>query len=375
MLRILHTGDWHLDSPFSSLDARRAAQRQRELRATFQRMIAYAVSEAVDLVLVAGDVFDREYVTTDTVAFMKEQLGQMSCPVVIAPGNHDCCGAKSLWMRTDFPANVYVFQTEELSCFRFDELGTDVYGYAFTAPEMATSPLIGRRVPDDGRIHLAVIHADMRDQAGPYAPLNAADIEAFGADWTALGHVHNPPPLTIAENKTRGYGYCGCLEGRGPDERGPKGAVLVEIGTADGRRNVRAERIRFSRRRYETDTLSLDGISSAAVAEARIRDLITVRGYGEDTLLTLRLQGRTDPSLLLPAEALQKDGCGLFSLCLKDETEPEPSGRLSDDPTVRGEFYRLLREPAEGEGRDGEIARRAMRYGLTALSGGSVQDE
>ena len=67
MLRILHTGDWHLDSPFSHLDAKRAAQRQRELRATFQTMIDYADRNGVDLVLAAGDIFDREYVTLDTV--------------------------------------------------------------------------------------------------------------------------------------------------------------------------------------------------------------------------------------------------------------------------------------------------------------------
>jgi len=166
------------------------------------------------------------------------------------------------------------------------------------------------------------------------------------------------------------YGYCGCLSGRGPDEKGPKGALLVEID--EETRRVTVEKIRFSERRYETDEISLDGISTQIEVEERVAELIREKDYGADTLLTLRLTGYTDAAFLLRAEALEKRDFGLFSLTVRDETVPGTDGGLATDPTVRGEFYRLL--GAEEDPEKKEVAALALRYGLAALSGGSVTD-
>ena len=70
MLRILHTGDIHLDSPFSKLDPRLAEQRRQELRRTFVSAMQYAKDKQVDLVLIAGDLFDHGFVTRETMALL-----------------------------------------------------------------------------------------------------------------------------------------------------------------------------------------------------------------------------------------------------------------------------------------------------------------
>lgn len=64
-MKILHTGDIHLDSPFAGLSPDAARQRRSDLRAAFSDMIAFARQQAVDLVLIAGDLFDKIYVTRD----------------------------------------------------------------------------------------------------------------------------------------------------------------------------------------------------------------------------------------------------------------------------------------------------------------------
>ena len=221
MLRILHTGDIHLDSPFSKLDPRLAEQRRQELRRAFVSTMQYARNEKADLVLIAGDLFDHSFVTRETMALLSREFAEMSCPVVIAPGNHDWYDENGPWAQVMLSENVYVFSTETLSRFSFDALQCDVYGYAFTSPEMRHCPLKESRVPDDGRIHLALCHGDLGVADSAYAPLTKDDITAFGADFTALGHIHNPPVLS--DDEARLYGYCGCLTGRGPDERGVKG--------------------------------------------------------------------------------------------------------------------------------------------------------
>ena len=70
MIKIMHTGDIHLDSPFSSLTSRQAEVRRNELRAAFTSMMTYAKMNNTDLLLIAGDVFDAEYVTRETVSLL-----------------------------------------------------------------------------------------------------------------------------------------------------------------------------------------------------------------------------------------------------------------------------------------------------------------
>ena len=60
MVKILHTADIHLDSPFSLLDVKKAQVRRNEMRGTFTSLMMYAKMEKFDMVILAGDVFDTE---------------------------------------------------------------------------------------------------------------------------------------------------------------------------------------------------------------------------------------------------------------------------------------------------------------------------
>ena len=71
MLKILHTGDIHLDSPFSGLDARRSEIRRAELRSTFSSLMTYVRDNSIDLLLITGDFLTR--------ALLRKRLSQLSC--------------------------------------------------------------------------------------------------------------------------------------------------------------------------------------------------------------------------------------------------------------------------------------------------------
>ncbi len=369
MLKILHTGDIHLDSPFARLDEKRARTRREELRAAFSAMIAYARGSAVDMVLMSGDIFDSEYVNRQTEEILVRELSRLSCPVIIAPGNHDFASPDSIWMRNIFPDNVYIFRSPEITRFSFDNLNTDVYGYAFTSPEMTVSPLCGQRVQDPSRINLLCAHADTSSPLSRYAPVTRADLAAFGADYAALGHIHNPGTIECRDGTVSAY--CGCLEGRAPDESGPKGAVIAEIAKEGIRATVRAGRIRFSRRRYENAVADCSGAITLGDIEASVHKAITGGGYGEDTLLRLTLSGSGDPSLIVDTAALSERFHEVFSLELTDNTLPALRAEdFENDRTVRGEFYRTLLPMIEnGTPRERRIAAAALRRGLAAMSG------
>ncbi|MCD7776814.1 MAG: metallophosphoesterase, partial [Firmicutes bacterium] len=89
-VKILHTGDVHLDSPFSGLDPDRAAERKAELRAAFDSLLSFVSQNGVDILLIAGDLFDSGFATHDTVELLKSGFARIpGCRVIISPGNHD----------------------------------------------------------------------------------------------------------------------------------------------------------------------------------------------------------------------------------------------------------------------------------------------
>lgn len=368
-MKILHMADLHLDSPFAGLDISRAERRRREMRETFSRMMRYAADTGVDMVVIAGDLFDSAFVTRETVALLCREFSSLSCPVVIAPGNHDPYTAGSVWEKTAFTENVHIFKESSLDRFSFDSLGCDVYGYAFTSP-YESECRIGGRVLDPDRINLLVCHGDVTSPISKYAPLPVAAIRAFGADYAALGHIHN---TKATEAPLRGLGaYCGCPEGRDFGECGKKGALIVDV-TKD---SARVEFIRFSKRIYLEVDLNVEGAEDTSYIGAAIDSFIKNAGFGEEYLLRINLIGSVSPSLVINTQALCENTRGLFHLEIEDATSPTWNAELlAKDCGIRGELYRTLLPDLEGE--DGEVrktAALALRYGLAALAGEDISD-
>lgn len=371
MIKILHTGDIHLDSPFSGLSPRLAETRRNELRAAFTSMMTYAKMNSVDVMLIAGDVFDGEYATRETVALLTAEFEKFGKPVFVTPGNHDPATPDSVWRKYAFPDNVHVFLADQLKAVDLDELGVTVYGYAFVERDMTTAPpFAGYRVADPERINLLVCHADMTTKTSLSCPVTAEQILSFGADYTALGHIHNPP----AAGRDNRYSYSGCLEPRAFDEIGPKGALIVEIEKSGKASEVSIKPVRLSKRRYERGEVAVDGASTQGEITEAVRKFIADNHYGEDTLLEVKLRGYVSPSLVIDADQMDGGSFGLCMLKIEDQTLPDiDTDALENDVTIKGEVYRQLeRELQSGDERKREIARRALRYAFSALSGESI---
>lgn len=369
MIKILHTGDVHLDSPFAGLDKDTARLRRRELRETFSAMTAYARTEDVDMVLIAGDLFDRKFATKETVELICSEFASLSCPVVVSPGNHDPADGRGIWHSGNLPDNVFVFTEEKLSRFSFEGLGVDVYGYAFTSPEMTSSPVAGEFVRDTSKASILLCHGDITSPISSNAPISKAQIESFGADYTALGHIHNGEAYS-GNAGGHIYAYCGCPEGRDFGECGAKGAVIAEIEDGDLGRQVNITRKIFCRRKYEDITVPVDGASTVAeVCRAAEAAAVTA---DERTILRITFTGTVDPELEIDAAAVTAALSGVGDVTVRDNTSPSLAFS-EDDPTVRGEFCRILApllsssDPAQRE-----KAVIALKMGLTALSGNDL---
>src|SRR4051794_33125798 len=85
-MRLLHTSDWHLGRSLHGADL------LAEQEAVLRRLAAVVAEEHVDVVLVAGDVYDRAVPSADATAVLSRVVGRIrraGAEVVLTPGNHD----------------------------------------------------------------------------------------------------------------------------------------------------------------------------------------------------------------------------------------------------------------------------------------------
>ncbi len=356
-MKFLHGADFHLDSPFGALPARQAAERRRESRELPRHLADYVNGHGVDLVLLAGDLFDSANVFRETGEQLAEALGSMEAKVFIAPGNHDWYGPGSPWLTVDWPGNVYLFRENALTAVELPEWGLVIHGGAFTAPEQASGLLAGFSAPRDGKRHFGLLHGEIDPPEPRYNPIRREDIAASGLDYLALGHIHKR-----AEPARYGNTLCawpGCPEGRGFDELGEKGfyeGILSEDGA------VSLAFVPFAGRRYEILEVDVTGRDPRAALEATLPpdtagDLYRILLAGETG------EGGVDTASL---EAALADR--FYALEIRDMTRmAEDVWARAGEDSLRGLFLQELQKRLEGDSQAREIVSQAARFGLAAL--------
>ncbi len=367
MLKILHTGDFHLDSPFTGVDLPTGERLRGELRRIFTDVVALA--EEHDMLLISGDLFDCGYVSPDTLTLVRDRLEEYGKPVVIAPGNHDPYSSGSIWTAVAWPENVYIFDTDELSTFRFNvgEARVAVHGWAFMSPSLERSPLADGLLPDAGAVNLICAHADTVSPISKYAPTPLSLFAASGCDYAALGHIHNTPEIALAGRTT--VAYCGFPEGRSYDEEGDGGvlSVTIEEGKAP-----EIKKIVTSNHKYLTRHLDITGADSDSEVAARIAELAKSEGCDANVSLKVYLEGSIPPDYIPNAAQIALPAnLQICSLKLRDRTSPVfGSEYLADDMTIKGELYRtLLPRLSSADAEERALAADALRIGLLALDG------
>lgn len=358
MVKILHAADFHLDSPFRALSPEQARQRRREARDSVLRLANFANAEHAELVLLPGDLFDSGEIYRETAEMLAHALGNIEGRVFIAPGNHDCWDLHGPYGQVAWPENVHIFKSKEIETVELPEKNCVVYGAAFTEPECTDDLLRGFRAPQDGRLHLMVLHADV-DGARRYNAISKGEIAESGLNYLALGHVHGFSGIQRLWNTV--WAYPGCPEGRGFDECGKHGVILgtVEKGSCDLRF------VSFARRKYEILNVDVTGRNVLNALEEALG------GEGTATdIYRIVFTGETDErgvDLKAVRQAVEER---FYRLELRDETVvAQDVWARADEDSLRGLFLKnLLRRKAAAQTEE-ERAQidRAARIGLAAL--------
>ena len=318
-LRILHSADWHLDSPFRGFD-----REQQRLLKEAQEKLPFTVAdlcrrENCDLVLLSGDLFDG-VPGRGWVDLLKRALAECQVPVFISPGNHDYCAPGSPWLEENWPENVHIF-TGGLTSVAVKELDCRIYGAGYTGMD-CEGLLEGFRADGQERYQIGLLHADPLQMSSPYCPVTAAQVRDSGLQYLALGHVHKAG--SFRSGKTL-CGWPGTPMGRGYDETGEKGLYLVDLEPEGIIRRVFLDTPRFFDICLNTD-------------EETLENRLPGMGSQDFYRITLTGSGTLDRDKLV----------GFPNLLLRDHrSERRDIWSYAEADTLEGTYFRRLREAME----------------------------
>ena len=358
-MRIIHAADFHLDSPFDALTPQQAVQRRAEQRQILDRLAELARSTRAEAVLLSGDLLDGDLVYQETVEALSRTLGQLQVPVFISPGNHDYYTHRSPYAVNRWPDNVHIFRSGRIESVELPGLNAVIHGAAFTTDGQGDSLLRGFSAPEDGKLHLMVLHADVDAQQGSrYCPVSSQDIAASNLDYLALGHIHMATGVQYAGKVP--WAYPGCPEGRGFDELGPKGVLCGEVDR--GRADLTF--VPLCRRQYHIHELTLTAGDTVETVAAQV-----LTHACADHLVRFVLKGESTADGL-DLNALTERCSGFFySLTFRDKTRVSRDlwSRAGED-NLTGLFLRGMQERLKAADEEtAALLQKATRFGLAAL--------
>ncbi|WP_186579186.1 metallophosphoesterase family protein [Aquibacillus kalidii] len=230
----IHSADLHLDSPFKGLSYVPEAIFQEVKESTFislEKLIRVAIDKEVDFVLMTGDIFDNETQSIKSLtrlvkAFKK--LQEEDIHVYLSYGNHDHVNGRLFSF--DFPENIHVFESEQVSHFIHYKQGQPVatiYGFSYQERAVLANKTKEYKRETNTPFHIGMLHGSIASNKDHdvYAPFQISELVDKNFDYWALGHIHKrqelkeKPPIV----------YPGNLQGRSKKETGEKGCYYVEL--------------------------------------------------------------------------------------------------------------------------------------------------
>ncbi|MEZ5560046.1 MAG: metallophosphoesterase [Pseudomonadales bacterium] len=328
-MKLLHSADWQLGLRLNFVGGEQAARLRAQRFDTVRRLAAVARERAVDVVVVAGDVFDDNGVGADSIQQARDALREFGdIPVVLLPGNHDPATPDSALARLgELPGAVHVAAAR--------------VPIRLAAGDIYPCPLTSRHTFDDpahwlpqheqhDRVRVVVAHGGALQFSEAVETPNRLDVQgvlARGYDYVALGDWHG----TFAVNE-RAW-YSGAPEATRFKEKRPGNVLLVEIAEPGAVPVV--EVIPVARSRWIAEDFELVDDD----------DIERLRGWLDElpekswTLLELTLTGALSLEGRARLDALLEDYAGRLALLRLSEDAVSAAPTPADLAALHGEGY------------------------------------
>ena len=296
-IRFVHAADLHLDSPFTGLKAAAPADVANTLyHATFdayENIINLCISEQVDALLVAGDVFDGADRSLRAQLKFVEGLKKLDTQGIrsfVCHGNHDPLDG---WQaRLDYPPGCRRFGPEWEAVPVFEDPDRAlIHGISYRKRDVTENLALRLGNVDPGPFSIGLVHGNVGNnpEHGAYAPCSLDDLAQSGVHYWALGHVHT---RQVLNEQGPTVVYPGNPQGRHPNETGARGVYLVEVddGGNVGLDFRPMDTVRWAR--LDSDIAALDTEQDLLDALHKGMQALLDGADGQSVVVRVRLTGR-----------------------------------------------------------------------------------
>ncbi|TKC18150.1 metallophosphoesterase family protein [Robertmurraya kyonggiensis] len=232
-VKFIHGADIHIDSPMvglKSLPPRIFKRLQESTFHAFRSLIDASITNHVDFVILAGDLFDNEKRSVRAQVFLRkemERLAEKEIDVFLIHGNHDHLSGN--WSQIELPSNVHVFgeQIEVKSFTTKNNVIVHLYGFSYPERHVYERKIDAYVRKAGADFQIGILHGNMEGSTehGNYAPFQLNDLLEKEFHYWALGHIHKRAIL----KEEPAIIYPGNTQGRNRKETGVKGCYLVEL--------------------------------------------------------------------------------------------------------------------------------------------------
>lgn len=381
MTRFIHSADWQLGMTRYFLSEEAQGRYAQDRIDAIRRVGELARTHAAEFVVVAGDVFESNQVTRQTVVRALEAMGEVGVPVLLLPGNHDPLDAASVFRSVTFtqrqPSNVVVLDGFE-PVVPPGTVGVEVVGAAWNSKRPSSEPvgaMLVNLAPVADGVRILVGHGAL-DALHPVASsvdiISLVGVETALADnriqYLALGDHHSV-------NQVGGTGrvwYSGTPVATDFDEQRPGYALLVDLVPGG---TPRVEELPVGEWRFANSHHELDRAEDVA-ALARFLDEQPNKAR---TVLRLTIVGALEVSERAHLDEILGDyGDDFASLHIWERHSQLAvlSGSADIDALRLSGYARdaweALAERAKGEGEDARAAADALALMYRLAGGGST---
>ena len=359
-MKIIHCSDLHLDSKMeTNLNKEKAKERKNEILLTFEKMVDFAKKNGVKVIIIAGDMFDKKNISVKAKKIVKNQIIlNPEIDFLYLKGNHD--EINFIEEEEEIPSNLKLFNEKEWVTYKYGDI-------AVTGIEIGKQNnynIYNSLILEKNDINIVVMHGqesqnDVKDKT---EIINLKELKNKNIDYLALGHIH-----TFKQEKldNRGiYCYSGCLEGRGFDECGEKGFVLLDIED----KQIKTQFIPIAKRTLHEINIDITGVTENYDIEQKIEE--ETNKISKDDLIKIVLKGKVEAGTTRDIDYLKKKYEDRF-YCIKiyDETTLNIDYmKHQNDASLKGEFIRLVLEQDLTDEEKGKI----INTGIRALLGEEV---
>jgi DNA repair exonuclease SbcCD nuclease subunit len=197
-------------------------------RRAFEKVLNAAITEKVDFVIIAGDLYDTGLKSFESALFFNKEMARLKdagIDVYLVHGNHDA--ASKLIKQIRPPRNVKIFRATEPQTMLNEELKVAIHGQSFATPEVTEDLAAKYPPPIPEFFNIGVLHTNLGgvSEHANYAPCSLQTLKSKGYQYWALGHVHNGDILCTDPYVV----YPGNIQGRNGREQGEKSCELVTV--------------------------------------------------------------------------------------------------------------------------------------------------